>query len=246
MRDFEGQTAVVTGGTKGIGLAVCELFLREGAKVVAVYSSDEDAASSFAKAHAASGDALRTRRLNVSDHAAVEDFFREFQDAGGALDILVNSAGIRRDSVVGLMAEKDWRAVINVNLTGTFNMSKHAVRLMSRRRYGRIINITSPVGERGLPGQANYAASKAGQVGFTKAMAKEVASRGVTVNCVSPGFIDTEFIADLPEKNRKDYLERVPAGRFGTAEEVARLVGFLAARESSYITGAVYEVTGGL
>lgn len=246
MKAFEGRTAIVTGGTRGIGRAVCELFLSEGAKVIAVYSSDEEAAASLTEANASSGDSLRVARMNVADHAAVEKFFSRFLDAGEAPDILVNNAGIRRDSVVGLMAEEDWRAVIDVNLTGTFNMSKHAVRLMSRRRYGRIINVTSPVGEHGLAGQANYAASKAGQVGFTKALAREVASRGVTVNCVSPGFVDTEFIADLPENTRKEYLGRVPAGRFGTPEETARLVGFLAAEESSYITGAVYEITGGL
>lgn len=246
MGRFKGQNVIVTGGTKGIGRAVSEVFLAEGANVTAVYGGDDEEAEKFLDANEEYSGNLRIARLDVSDYGAVEKFYDEYEKEHDGLDILVNNAGIRKDAVVGMMPDEDWRRVIDINLTGTFNMSKLAVRMMMRKRYGRIINISSPIGRIGFAGQANYAASKAGQVGLTKSLAREVASRKITVNCVSPGFIDTDFIADLPERTRKAYTEQVPMKRFGKAGEVARVVAFLADGDSSYITGAVMEITGGL
>ena len=160
--------------------------------------------------------------------------------------MLVNNSGIRKDAVLAMMKPEDWQKVLDVNLTGSFYMSKLAVHSFITNRYGRIITITSPAGRFGFEGQANYAASKAGQVAMTRSLSKEVASRGITVNCVSPGFIDTEFLADLPEKLRKEYLASIPLKRFGTPDEVAACVLFLASREAGYITGSVLAVDGGL
>lgn len=244
--DFTGQTAIVAGGTRGIGRAVSEAFLRSGAKVIATYQSNDSAAAEFQAAHADCADRLVLKKFDVTDYGQVEEFFRTVDESHGSFEILVNSSGIRRDSVVGLMKEENWRQVIDTNLTGTFNICKLAVQNLMRKRYGRIILITSPIGKFGFAGQSNYAASKAGQVAFTRSLSKEVASRKITVNCVSPGFIDTDFIGDLSEEQRKAYVKQVPMKRFGSADEVAHSVLFLAARESSYITGAVNEVTGGL
>jgi 3-oxoacyl-[acyl-carrier protein] reductase len=244
--DFTGQTALVTGGTRGIGRAVSEALLDAGASVIAAYGGDDAAADAFREANGARADRLRTVRLDVADYAAVEAFFRGLQDAGGTLEILVNNAGIRRDSVLAMMAPADWERVLAVNLTGAYHCAKFAVQAMMTERYGRIVNVTSPSGRFGFEGQANYAASKAGMVALTRSLSKEVARRGITVNCVSPGFIDTDLLADLPGAQAKAYRESVPLRRFGTAGEVAHATLFLAARESAYVTGSVLEVTGGL
>ncbi|MFQ5673900.1 MAG: 3-oxoacyl-ACP reductase FabG [Nitrospinales bacterium] len=242
--DFKNQTVIVTGGTRGIGRAVAEAFLDAGATVIATYKSNRAAAEAFRETRTA--DPLHLRQFDIAQADEVERFYRDVEEAHGAFEVLVNNSGIRRDAVVGLMRESDWRDVIDTNLTGTFLMCKQAVQSLMRQRYGRIVTITSPIGKFGFAGQANYAASKAGQVALTKSLSKEVAKRGITVNCVSPGFVDTDFIADLPEKQRDAYLGMVPVKRFGKPEEVARAVLFLAARESAYINGAVLEVTGGL
>ena len=180
------------------------------------------------------------------DYQKVEAFYREIDKQDIVPDILVNNAGIRKDGVLAMMPPGDWSKVIATHLDGTYNMTKFAIKAMIRKRYGRIVTITSPVGKYGFAGQANYAAAKAGQVGLTKALSKEVASRGITVNCVSPGFIGTDLIADLPEKQRQYYIDQVPLKRFGNPEEVASCVLFLASRESGYINGTTLEVTGGL
>ena len=244
--DFKNQTAIVTGGTRGIGRAISEAFLAAGARVIAAYRSNDQAADAFKEANAEYGDRLIARKLDVTQYKEVEEFFGFVMKLCEKFEVLVNSSGIRRDAIVGMMAEDDWKAVIDTNLTGTFNMCKLAVQNLTRKRYGRIITITSPIGQIGFAGQANYAASKAGQVAFTRSLAKEIASRKITVNCVSPGFIDTDFIADLPEEQKQAYLKMIPVKRFGVAEEVARAVLFLADRSSSYITGSVLEITGGL
>ncbi|VAX15559.1 3-oxoacyl-[acyl-carrier protein] reductase [hydrothermal vent metagenome] len=243
--DFSGQNIIVTGGTRGIGRAVSEAFLRAGANVVAVYAGNEQSAEDFCTANKEHADRVEIQKVNVADYAGVEAFYKWFDEKYGDLSVLVSNAGIRRDSIVGMMTEDDWRAVIDVNLTGTYNMCKMAVKAMMRKRYGRIIVITSPIGTHGMAGQANYSATKAGQVGFAKSLAKEVASRKITVNCVSPGFIDTDFISDLSDDMAKEYKKSVPMKRFGTANEVADSVVFLAGDGATYITGAVLEVTGG-
>jgi 3-oxoacyl-[acyl-carrier protein] reductase len=245
--DFTGQTAIVTGGTRGIGRAVSEAFLCAGARVIATYAGNETAAAAFQEANKSHDERLALRKCDVASYERVEAFFRALEkDCPNGFEVLVNNAGIRKDSVIGMMKPQDWRDVIAVNLDGTFNMCKFAVQAMMRKRYGRIVNITSPCGQFGFEGQANYAASKAGQVALTRSLSKETATRGITVNCVSPGFIATDFIADLPEKLRQQYLAQIPLRRFGTAEEVAECVLFLASKQAAYVTGSVLEVTGGL
>lgn len=244
--DFKDQIIVVTGGTRGIGRGVSEAFLASGGRVIATYHGNSTAAEEFKSANQSYSDRLDLQRFDVSKSPEVEQFFSYIDKTYGKFEVLVNNSGIRRDAVLGMMKESDWAQVIDTNLTGTFNMSKQAVRCFMRQRYGRIISITSPIGRIGFPGQTNYAASKAGQVALSLSLAKEVASRGITVNCVSPGFIETDFIADLPEDQKKLYLSQVPLKRFGTAEEVARCVLFLASRQSAYLTGTVLEIAGGL
>lgn len=244
--DFKGQTALVAGGTRGIGRAISEAFLKAGAKVVATYLSNDEEAKKFKKANADRANFLDIYQFNVTDYESVENFYKEVEVKYKSFEILVISSGIRSDSIVGMMKAEDWNRVIDTNLTGTFNLSKLAVQSMMRQRYGRIITLTSPIGKFGFAGQANYAASKAGQVAFTRSLSKEVASRKITVNCVSPGFIDTDFIGDLPEEQRKAYKDQVPLKRFGSPEDVTYPVLFLASKETDYITGSVLDVTGGL
>ena len=244
--DFAGQTALVTGGTRGIGRAISEAFLKAGAKVIATYLGNDEEAENFKHANADHADFLDIHKFDVSDYEAVEKFYKEIENKYENFQILVVSSGIRSDSIVGMMKAEDWNRVINTNLTGTFNLCKLAVQSMMHQRYGRIITLTSPVGKFGFAGQANYAASKAGQVAFTRSLSKEVASRKITVNCVSPGFIDTDFIGDLPEEQKKFYKDQIPLKRFGTPEDVTYPVLFLATRQAAYITGSVLEVTGGL
>ncbi|MCK6544832.1 SDR family oxidoreductase [Myxococcota bacterium] len=242
MFDFTGQRVIVTGGTRGIGAAITRAFLDAGASVTAIYASNEAAAKKFADETPGS-ERLKVAQLDVADHVAVEKVFGELD---AAPEVVVNNAGIRRDAIVGMMREDDWRRVMAVNLDGTFHVSKAAIQLMSRKRYGRIINIVSPSAYLGFAGQANYAASKAGQIAMAKALSKEVAKRNITVNCVSPGFIDTELLSDLSAEQKAAYVEMVPMKRFGTAAEVAHAVLFLASKQASYVTGATLEVTGGI
>ncbi len=246
MFDFTGQTALVTGGTRGIGRAVSEAFLRAGAKVIATYGGNDAAAESFRAGQGEVAARLALAKFDVADPAAVEAFFRGYPETHGTLEIVVNNAGIRRDSVLAMMKQEDWQRVIDVNLTGVFTVCKFAVQTMMTARYGRIVNITSPSGKYGFEGQANYAATKAGMIALTKTLSKEVAKRKITVNCVSPGYIDTELLSDLPEELVKAYKTTVPVKRFGTPDEVAHAILFLATREAAYITGATLEVTGGL
>jgi 3-oxoacyl-[acyl-carrier protein] reductase len=246
VHDFTGQTVIVTGGTRGIGKAVSQAFLKAGAKVIANYSSNEVAADQFKQENVQYGDRLDLQKFNVASYEEVEKFYKYVEEKYGSFEVLVSNAGIRKDSVLGMMKEADWRAVVDVNLNGNFNMCKFAVMSMMRKRYGRIIVTTSPMGRFGWEGQSNYAASKAGQVGLVRSLAKEVATRGITVNCVSPGFIATEFIGDLTEKVQQAYQSLIPMRRLGKAEEVAACVLFLASKEASYVSGATLEVGGGL
>jgi len=246
MHDFKGQTAIVTGGTRGIGKAIAEGFLKAGAKVIVTYLTNEAVAAQFKQDNSQFAENIDIQKLDVTKYEEVERFFKYIDTKYGGLEVLVNNAGIRKDSVLAMMKESDWHDVMNVNLAGIFYMCKFAVMSLMRKRYGRIINISSVMERYGFEGQANYAASKAGLSALTKSLSKEVATRGITVNCVSPGFIATEFIEDLPDKLREAYLARIPLKRFGSTEEVAACVLFLASQEASYVTGSTLEVTGGL
>jgi 3-oxoacyl-[acyl-carrier protein] reductase len=245
MNIYKDKRVVVTGGTSGIGRAVTTAFLGFGAEVTALYGYDSDKADLFRQSLGQLGSCLDIKQIDVSDNLCVENFFSEYVKHK-EIDILVNSAGIRRDSVLAMMSLADWSRVMDVNLSSVFFMCKQAVLSMMRQRSGRIINITSPSGKFGFKGQSNYAASKAGMVALTKSLSKEVATRNITVNCVSPGFIDTGFISDLPDEQKKEYKKDVPLRRFGKPEEVASAVLFLCSPEASYITGTTLEVTGGL
>ncbi|MDD7984558.1 3-oxoacyl-ACP reductase FabG [Lentisphaera marina] len=242
--EFKEQNVIVTGGTRGIGKGIAENFLKKGANVLVTYSGNKVAAEEFISANAEYKEQIFTDCFNVADSKACEDFFARLPFE--KVHVLVNNAGIRKDNIVAMMPTDDWQNVLDINLTGTFNMCKAAVMKMSRQRYGRIINITSPCSHFGFAGQANYAASKAGQIGLTRSLSKEVAKRKITVNCISPGFIGTDLIADLPEKLVDEYKQQIPMKRFGTVEEVANCVSFLASEQASYITGTTLEVSGGL
>lgn len=246
MYSFEGQTAIITGGTRGIGRSIAEGFLKGGARVIAIYSSNEAAADRFKQDNSDYAERIDLQKYDVSKYAEVEKFFNYVEKTYEGFEILVNNAGIRKDAVLAMMKESDWHEVLDINLSGIFYMCKFAVMSLMQKRYGRIINITSPSGKFGFEGQANYAAAKAGIVALTKSLSKEIARRGITVNCVSPGFIATDLIQDLPEEQRKAYVSQIPLKRFGKPEEVAVCVLFLASREASYITGSTLEVTGGL
>lgn len=244
--DFSGQTAIVTGGTRGIGAAVSAAFLQAGAQVLATYAGNQSAAEQFAQSQGKLADKLRLHRFDVADYEQVNSFFESFDKQHEQLDIMVNCAGIRQDAVVAMMPPQAWRQVLQVNLDGAFNMAKLASLRMLQKRYGRIIFVTSPVGRLGFAGQANYAASKAGLLAMCKSMSKELARRKITVNCVSPGFIDTDFIADLSAEQLKAYKDMVPMRRFGQPAEVADAVLYLASAQAAYASGIELELSGGL
>ncbi len=246
MYDFGGQTAIITGGTRGIGKSIAESFLKAEARVIITYASNEAAAEQFKREKMEFAEAIDIKKCDVSKYEDVERFFDYIEKEYGGFEILVNNAGIRKDGALAMMKNGEWHDVLDVNLNGVFYMCKCAVKSMVSKRYGRIINITSPSGKYGFRGQANYAASKAGIIALTKSLSKEVARKGITANCVSPGFIATEFIQDLPDELRKSYKDQVPLRRFGKPEEVAASVLFLASGEASYINGSTLEVTGGL
>jgi 3-oxoacyl-[acyl-carrier protein] reductase len=242
--DFSEKLVIITGGTKGIGKSIAEVFTSCGARVIVTYSSDDTAAQNFKESDCTG--LLEVVKYDVSSYTEVENFFNDLEEKKVAVDVLINNAGVRRDSVLGMMKEDDWSRVIDINLTGTYNMCKFAVLNMMKQRFGRIINITSPGRNYGFEGQANYSASKAGIVGLSRSLSKEVAKRKITVNCVSPGFIETELINSLPDELKKEYVKMIPLRRFGTASDVSPLVLFLASDEASYITGSVFDVDGGL
>ncbi|GAB4020638.1 MAG: 3-oxoacyl-[acyl-carrier-protein] reductase [Bdellovibrio sp.] len=246
MHNFNDQIVIVTGGTRGIGRAISEGFLGNGATVIATYQGNDEKAQSMKASLGELGEKLILRKFDVRDSEAVKAFYTWVEETFSKVDVLVNNSGIRRDNILASLSESDWDDVIDTNLKGTYLMSQGAVLLMMKKRYGRIINMSSVGGELGLPGQANYAASKAGQVAISQALSKEVAKRGITVNNVLPGFIETELIADLPVDQVEEYKKQVPMKRFGKASEVAHAVMFFASKEASYITGASLTVDGGL
>jgi len=245
-KPFEGRVAIITGGSRGIGRAIAELMASRGADLaIADYQVDlaKNTASEIAKQ---SGQKVIAVEVDVSNLDMARTMAKTVVDEFGKIDILVNNAGITRDDLLMRMKEADWDDVININLKGAWNCSKSVIRPMMKKRYGRVVNIASVSGQIGQAGQTNYSASKAGLIGFTKAMAREVATRGITVNAVAPGFIPTTLTNDLPDELKAYILTATPMGRMGTPQEIAFAVAFLASEEASYITGQALGVDGGM
>ena len=243
---LQGKCALVTGGSRGIGRAVCLELARQGTRVAVNYAGNAAAAEETVKACQDLGAEAFAIQADVADAAACDAMVKEVLARFGRVDILVNNAGVTRDGLMLTMKESDWDTVLDTNLKGAFQCMKAVYRPMMKQKYGRVVNLSSIVGVRGNAGQANYAASKAGLIGLTKSMAKELAARNVTVNAVAPGFIDTDMTAALPEKAREALLASIPMGRLGQAEDVARAVAFFAGDDSAYVTGQVLCVDGGM
>lgn len=243
---FEGRVAVVTGGTRGIGAAISRMLAENGAAVAAGYSRGKESAERFRDEMRAKGAKVSIHQGRVDDADDCNRVVKEAMAEFGRVDYLVNNAGITIDKTMRKMSVDDWRQVINVNLSGAFQMTKAVLEHMIERGSGRIVMISSVIGETGNVGQANYAASKAGLFGFSKSLALEMAQKGITVNCVAPGFIATEMVSAIPEAALAKVIERIPQRRLGKPEEVARVVRFLLEDDASYITGAVFNVNGGL
>jgi len=243
---LNGRFAVVTGASRGIGRAIALALARKGAGVVVNYAKSSSAAEEVAEIIRNSGGRALVYRADVAEPAGATALVKAAVSEFGRIDILVNNAGVTRDSLVLRMKDEDWESVLDVNLRGAFNCIRAAAAEMVKSRYGRIINISSVVGLIGNVGQANYCAAKAGLIGLTRAMARELGSRNITVNAVAPGFITTEMTAGLPEKIRERMLDQIPAKRFGTPEEVADIVAFLATEAAGYINGQTIAVDGGM
>lgn len=241
-----GKTAIVTGGSRGIGRAIAEQLAQAGANVAIIYAGRTEAAEETLRLVQAAGSKGKIIQCDVSQEAAVAAMVKEVKDDFGSVDILVNNAGITRDTLLMRMKTEDWQAVLDTNLTGAFYCTRNAVKWMMKQRSGAIVNITSIVGQIGNAGQANYAAAKAGMIGFTKAVAKEFAARRIRVNAVAPGFIETDMTAVLSEDAKKGILASIPLGYMAWPEEVAKAVVFLASDEAQYITGQVLNVDGGM
>ena len=245
MADFHGKNVIVTGASRGIGLALADAFAAAGANV-AICATREQALQEAAQKLAVHGGKVFTKVVDISQAQACEDFVADTVKQFGSLDILVNNAGITKDNLTVRLSEQDWDDVININLKGSFFMSKAALKVMFKKRSGSIVNISSVVGEMGNPGQANYVASKAGLIGLTKTLAKEFGSRQVRVNAVAPGFVQTAMTDSLPEDIKNKALESIPLKRFATVDDIAKAVLFLAGDDAAYITGHVLAVNGGL
>ncbi len=240
---LKGQVALVTGGSRGIGLAICQALLEQGATIAAGYSRDEASAKALV---AAAPDRISVHQGNIGAVADCQRVVAEVLEQHGRIDILVNNAGITSDRTVRRMASDDWDRVVTVNLSGAFYMSRAVLDPMLAAGYGRIVNISSVIGETGNIGQANYAAAKSGLFGLTKTLALETARKGITVNCVAPGFIATDMVTAVPEEVLANVVAGIPVGRLGEPEEIARVVEFLVDTDAGYITGTVVSVNGGL
>jgi len=242
---LDGQTALVTGATRGIGKAIALQLSRAGASVVGSSTTDAGAAaiSAYLREAGARGEGIR---LDVTDGASIEPAVTSIAASVGEITILINNAGITRDNLLLRMKDEEWDAIMDTNLKSAYRLSKAVLRGMMKARHGRIVNIGSVVGFSGNAGQTNYAAAKAALMGFTKSLAQEIGSRNITVNCVAPGFIDTDMTRSLTDAQRQKLIERIPLGRLGLPEDVAHAVGFLVSREAGYITGTTLHVNGGL
>lgn len=243
---LDGKVALVTGASRGIGRAIAITLAKAGAAVVVNYAGNVAAAKEVEQIIVSAGAKVMLVQADVADSESVDAMIQQTMAEFGRIDILINNAGITRDGLLMRMKESDWNAVIQTNLTGVFYCTKAVSKIMMKQRIGRVINMTSVVGLTGNAGQANYAAAKAGVIGFSKSMAKELASRGITVNLVAPGFIQTDMTAVLSDKIKEDMVENIPLARMGTPEDVAQAVLFLASDNASYITGQTINVDGGM
>lgn len=246
MTDSVKRTILVTGGSRGIGRGICLAFAHADNHIFFNYSSAGEAAAQTERLVAEAGGTATGMQVNVASEKEVSEFIAHALDETGRIDVLVNNAGITRDGLLVRMKESDWQDVLNINLKGTFLCIKAVTKPMMKQRYGRIISVSSVVGVSGNPGQANYVASKAGIIGLTKGVAKELASRGITANVVAPGYIETDMTADLPDKAKEAMVNQIPLGRAGTPEDIAATVVFLASDSAAYITGQVIHVSGGM
>jgi 3-oxoacyl-[acyl-carrier protein] reductase len=243
-KTLQGQVALVTGASRGIGAAIAQELAHQGMKVVGTATTDDGAAKISAALAQFAG--CRGAKLDVNDASAAEALVDAVVKEQGGLQVLVNNAGITRDTLAMRMKDDDWDAVLDTNLKAVFRMSRAVMRGMMKQRYGRIVNITSVVGASGNPGQANYAAAKAGVAGMTRALARELGSRGITVNCIAPGFIETDMTAALPEEQQKALLGQIPLGHLGKPADIAHAVAWLASPQAGYVTGQEIHVNGGM
>ena len=243
---LKDRVAIVTGGAQGIGYAIVEIFARRGANILIADVMKDKAEAAAKEITEKTGQKVRAVFVNVTDQASTKGMVDTAVEEFGKVDILVNNAGITRDNLIMRLTEDDWDSVLDINLKGAFNCSQAIVRQMMKQRYGRIINVSSVSGVVGQAGQTNYSSSKAGLLGFTKALAKEVGSRNITVNAVAPGFVETRLTVDLPQELKDFSIKLTPMGRFGKPEDIAYAVAFLASEEASFITGATLQVDGGM
>ena len=244
--DLTNKIALVTGASRGIGRQVAKDLASFGATVVANYPNSNDSAEQTVEEIEKKGGTAIMSEFDVSDFDAVQEGIGSVIEKLGGVDILINNAGITRDGLFLRMKEEDWDVVYSVNLKGVFNCTKAVIRNMSKQKYGRIVNIASVVGEMGNAGQLNYSSTKAGVIGFTKSAAKEFGQRGITVNAISPGFIQTDITQEIPEEYKQKYMESIPLGRFGETKDISNIISFLVSDNASYITGEVIRVNGGL